>query len=644
MRRLFVVLVLFVAAWGTSAQGALTPYTWQDLTLQVPAGWQAHEAGDTLTLAQAFAADPARLPAIPVLMLRLHTPSPDAPLTETDALAQAFAALNAAAPYAFALDEGSTPRAFASSTSPDGALYLLGQAQRLPDGRLLTLVGRGANANRAAVARAFYSAVASLDNLPIAYRPLWRQDALFSPLGVPFFDFAAVRLAPDGSIYVLERQQGILVFDTAGTLTRVYAFPLAEPVQALALGITPSGAPVVLDVLCGCLRAWQADRWAEGERVTMTPPPAALAISPDGTRFLSQLQLDAAPLPYVDDGRASIFFETPLLNAPLLHVDTFGALYALGTAPFTLFKLDGGAFSELVTLDLPPQADVRDFAVMPDGQLAAVVNDRVLLFGADGRITLDVELGAGSFTSVAVGADGVLFVAGAGERGGVVQALDLGVGVDRIGRVDLVPSRSAGGVLTRAQPTQHWTFSGTAGETVTLAASADETAFALDLALRVFAPDGRELVFVDNSESSLLPRPTDVLLSLVLPSSGEYVMRVERVSGEGSYQLGWSRPQPLAADAPAAGTFAPALPQHHYRFSGTARQNVTLVLNSPSPLLEPTLTLLNARGETLAESTQVLFDESGRSAQLTFTLPNSGQYVVVAGRRGGSGTYTLTLR
>lgn len=653
LRHIALLWISLLLAINTTAQGAFAPYTWQatQLTLQVPRTWQTHEVGETLIIAQAFANDPNRPQAIPFVQVSLLSPNPEAPLTEDEALTQALVQIGIPDPRTFALQE----TRFASSTSPDGTLYALGQVQRLPDGRIALLVGRGANASRATIEAAFYPILESLatSNVLAPYRPIWQTDLMFSPNSALLFDFTALRTAQNGNLYALERQQGVMVLDAqTGTPHTFYPFPQNEPAQAFALAITPEGIPLVLDSACMCLKAWRDGRWITRQDFTSATLPAHMATSPDGTLFLSGVQIADAPLAYVervatDSTTTTIYFETPQAVPALLAMDSFGTLFALTRNPFTLLKLEEDSyFSEVVTLELPAQANVIDFAITPDTQIAVALPEGVLLFGVDGRATHPIAQGAGITTfSLTAGADGTLYSAGVGNRGGIVRALGLGVAEGRIGRTSLIPARLAQGNLDRSHPTQYWTFTGQAREAISLAVSGTNENPSLLMQLRLFAPNGEELRLVTNDTAGVLANPNNPYLrQYTLPATGDYTVFVERVEGFGDYQIGYSRSQSLIAGETAWGTFANALPEHHYTFEGRSGQAVTLTLTTTSPLVTPLLMLYNARGELIAQSETLELTSDGQAATLTaFRLPSNGQYTVVAGRAGDSASYRLTL-
>jgi hypothetical protein len=77
-----------------------------------------------------------------------------------------------------------------------------------------------------------------------------------------------------------------------------------------------------------------------------------------------------------------------------------------------------------------------------------------------------------------------------------------------------------------------WTFTGTAGDTVTLGTVSDDSA--LDLYIRVLGPDGVLVTENDDDGPGLNP----LIEGFVLPVNGVYTIEVKSLGPGGSFQLG----------------------------------------------------------------------------------------------------------
>ena len=206
--------------------------------------------------------------------------------------------------------------------------------------------------------------------------------------------------------------------------------------------------------------------------------------------------------------------------------------------------------------------------------------------------------------------------------------------------------------LTDETTQQTWAFDGVTGEYITLIAIADVEALDLDLALQILAPDGSEVIYVDDVQDeeveSLLFNPFDPqIISLELAQDGEYTVIVEAVVGAGRYQLGLSKSQTLElvdGEQVVSGVLSEVLPLQDWVFVGRGGQSLTITLEAQSDTLDPILYIINPQGEIIAENDDADDGELGLNSQIVgFAIQQNGNYIIRASRFFGEGTYRLTI-
>ncbi len=220
-----------------------------------------------------------------------------------------------------------------------------------------------------------------------------------------------------------------------------------------------------------------------------------------------------------------------------------------------------------------------------------------------------------------------------------VRAVDGGTGAYRLA-VRTVPEASlalntqVAGALDDRSPVGRWTFDGTAGQVVSVAASSD----AFDPEAELLSPTGKRLGSDDDSGPG-----TNALLTETLPATGRYEVRVHAVDGgAGAYHLA-VRTVPtvrLAVDTPVAGALDDQAPLGLWTFAGTAGQVVNVSV--ASEVFAPFIELLLPTGEHLTADGN---GGSGTNASFTTTLPVTGDYKVrVVAVDPGTGAYRLAVR
>jgi hypothetical protein len=662
-----VVMVMMMVP--ALAQSTTTDYVWAEagLALRHPAGWTAVPAGDaerrTLTITA-----PAQGDALPAVLQVIVLPA--VPESERDTwLTEALRALEVQPARPFSLVEEDIERRVALARSRDGAQIGRGWIQTGPEGTLL-LVGRAAVTDDIGFIRRFNALSHSLTtmlDLPLpAVAPgrRWQQvagtaDGLFA-----WTNPAALLFLPPERVLLVDATAGLVTLD-AHTGAVLALVPFAAAAQPVAAAAGPDGSLYIADTLCACVQRWWAGGWSIASAGYAAGAPGSLAVAADGTLYATDAGPDGLPLvrALAPEGRETrLLFPSPLTALPLLFMGPDDRLHAL-TLEGAVLRLAGDAFSPAGTLEvegglpgvraLAPAAGGGAWLAVPDGVLgvdaAWQVTERRLLAGLLPEPPLNATV---TVTALAAAPDGGLFLGAAGDFGGVALALQPGLPAGRTGDERLRPGQVVAGALDARTRSQMWTFGARAGDPVQVYVSSDLFS-GLDVALRLIAPDGREVAFVDMLEvtadlaarfpESLPLNPADpALLVPRLPQEGVYVLLVERSSGAGTYQLGLSQPQPLPeTPAPVYGALSEALPEQTYTLAARAGDLLTITVSEAGGTLLPALRLYNARGDEIAYADSLSSPAPGINAQLVqVRLPGSVSVRVV--RQDGSGPYRLT--
>ncbi|MDL1900775.1 hypothetical protein FBR02_08400 [Anaerolineae bacterium CFX9] len=104
----------------------------------------------------------------------------------------------------------------------------------------------------------------------------------------------------------------------------------------------------------------------------------------------------------------------------------------------------------------------------------------------------------------------------------------------------------------------------------------------------------------------------------------------------------------LVPGEPALDAITPDNKFDVYFFQGLAGQVVNIAMNNTSGTLDPTLYLIGPLGNLVAENDDAVAGENTNSLIADFTLPQDGQYIIIATHYGAlyggtTGTYQLTL-
>ncbi len=129
-----------------------------------------------------------------------------------------------------------------------------------------------------------------------------------------------------------------------------------------------------------------------------------------------------------------------------------------------------------------------------------------------------------------------------------------------------------------------------------------------------------------------------------VPSEGGIIRGVETLNYAGEV----AGAPTLVPGSPGTGSITPDNKFDVYTFDGTAGQTASIAMNATSGTLDTTLYLIGPSGLLLAENDDVDPGVNKNSLIANFTLPETGQYIIIATHFGALyggtiGTYTLTL-
>ena len=673
-----VLAALLLAGGLAAAQGAdYLPYAWEAgaLSLVYPAAWEApfpaERAGaPALYIAQSLAALPeARPPDIPALeLIRLPDTRGDLAAALLDALdALGIAAEGDPLP---ALLAGAADALAAEGFSADGARYGLGRAGLLADGQLLIVTGR-ASADQRALLRAVFNRVADSVTLgaaafdaPPVYGVAWHTQRTLADGPDAFLNLTGLAYGPGDALYTYERDLGLVRLNArTGAVEAVTPNPAITAPAALAAA--PDGTVYVADTTCACVVPLQPDgTWGAplGDGLFAPGAPRALAVTPDGVLYATSVGPDGVRV-WALRGSAADEVRLPesVFEQPLLAAGPDGAPLAL-TQYGEVLDLSAGGAARAYLGAVPPL--LTGFAALPEGWFALATPDQGLfVLDASGRPLAQPGRIVPAFpfpgeivrpAGLAAGPAGVLYAADSDGSFGAVTAFSTAVAPGRVGATALTPGLAGRGALDDVTRQQAWTYSGTAGQRISVfAADASETG-QLWPAVRLLTPEGRELAFAAYTGFDPEDLALDALLYFgaqiadqPLEADGQYIVVVERVEGAGTYTVGVSLTQDFALDGGRAaleGDLSAAFPAERWRFEGRAGQALTITMRPASGTLDPRLRLLGPDGALLAENDDADDPALGSSAQLArVTLPQAGVYTLEAGRFTGAGRYTLTV-
>ncbi|MBP6471177.1 MAG: PPC domain-containing protein [Chloroflexi bacterium] len=191
---------------------------------------------------------------------------------------------------------------------------------------------------------------------------------------------------------------------------------------------------------------------------------------------------------------------------------------------------------------------------------------------------------------------------------------------------------------------QFWTFTGTAGDLVSIVVTPDER---FDALLNMYGPDGRQLVALDEGFSG----DAEVVSGFELPATGEYTILVQSFAGNsGSYTLSLDEGGESTSNFYDAGDLVygdirqeslRSHEAHAWFFSGRTGDMVMIEVKPLNPTLDLEIWLLDENINRIAAQDTFL---QGENELIDLTLPQNGQYLIlVRDFNGAPGDYEIRL-
>lgn len=555
--------------------------------------------------------------------------------------------------------------------SRDGLLAGMGRYGRLPDGRPLILAARAPSADLPALVQTTDDLIASVafsaesPPSPPSYALSWlwppaaeeaASDSEVIPTDVkPTPDPALAGLdiidlawGEDG-LYALERTQGVVRFDPAAG-EQSAAFPFANPTNPTALAF--NGQLLVGDTVCRCILALNADGTWSSFGAFGAHAPIRLAVGANGAIYAVDRTTDGlyelvTLLDEREISRAPLHFNAT--DAPLIAALPTGDVIALEWLTSLVDGSTAGALSLVeetgaaleTWLPLAPGDALAMLPTRSGGLLLALADSRLALIEGDALVTLlDLPLLA---RAAAIRADGALAV----TDGGSVAVYGVQASM-RQGAPELIHDVPVQGTLSETAPAQTWVYTGRAGDEISLSAIDPTRTDMLDVAIRLFAPDGREIAYNDDHLGLDLYGLYDAQIAdFTLPVDGIYTVQAEWVRGAGTYTLAVHRTERFTLDGSGVveitGALQDVLPVQRWAFEARRGQVLTLTMFGEDSL-DPALEIIRPDGRTLAYNDDARDPELGINAQLfRLTIPEDGEYVLEASRFEGSGAYRIIV-
>lgn len=663
---LLAILVTTVPAFAQT--GSTTPYAWEagDLALAYPIGWDAPISAEEdgrlqLTLAQTLADSPDIRPqGVPFIVIGIVSSASD-PLallqTEIEALT-----LTAGSPSQFNLLGEDSVRI--EGVSADGLLYGIGVAVPLSDEQVLIVAGRALAAQQDSFALLFDEVVNSVTlgagSTPRApeYGVLWATVRTLADGPDAFIRLGALEYGPDDQLYTADIALGVVQLDAAsGSVTA--SFPNAQLNVPGDMAVTADGTVYTADIGCACVHVLTPDdTYAEALTGFGVNAPRSITAVGDALYATDVRGADLVVRVYAGGDEVEVIALNPgTIGQPLLFTDRTGQVQAL-SLDGEVFALQDGAFTAIYGIGSFPGL-INDVTVDLDNNLVLATDNQGIVIVAPGGTqvarlgtivpTMPLPGDVVNPRGVAVSPDGTLFWTDSDGTFGAVTAVSTRVAPGRLGATELMVNSPVQGRLDGSTPQQVWIFTAQGGETLTFSAVDLSRVGAIDLSMRLIAPDGTEVAANDNHELGGLFSPLDAqLANITLDTAGTYTVLVQAIGGAGVYGLGVSALQPFTLDADGTaqleGALTDPLPTERWTFEAQAGQVVTITQRAGRGSLDTLLRLRDVQGEIIAENDDAADPALGRDAQIVnVPLPADGLYTIEASRFDGEGSYTLTV-
>ena len=709
---LLITSLAAVAAQENTPPAETYEWTAAGIRLEYPAHWDTALSLDqngqhSLQLAQAFIETPleARPPGIPLIQLNLLR---DGAIANNDLVPLAITELqnigidNLSEPTDSTFFDG--PASELIGTSADGQLLGLARVGVMGVNDVVIMTGRAAAAQRDDFLNVFdqvaNSVTATNTAAAVEYGILWHTMRTLQDNDEGLLDLVGLAYGPANRLYTFERDLGVVEIDAAtGDILNVTANEnITAPTD---IAVTSTGTVYISDTDCGCIYTLTKDGlWLDqatdaalteegatseiaedsteaGEAVVddeetgvaqntgliegFSPgAPAHITVGPDDILYATDLTSTDTVVVMSYQGTtldSTIRVNDSLFEQPLLAASPDGAVIAL-TQFGELFALPPPTANSIGSIG-PATGPITSFTITPeDGIGITIARQGVTLLTIDGQFVTQagsVVAGfplPGEFVSpsgIVTGPDGTLYIADSDGSFGAITAMSTGVALDRLGSTTLTPGLAVQGILNEDTPQQTWLYTAAAGDQISITALDNSGAGELDVALRLLDPDGNEVAANDDHDSPDIVNFSDAhIAGQTLEADGDYILRVERMAGEGSYTLGLTLTHAIVFNTEGVGTvfgqLGFAFPAERWTFDGRAGQTLTMTLEPTSGDLDPILRIFGPDSMLIDENDDAPDLALGPTSQLVnVSLPADGNYTLEAARFEGAGRYALTV-
>jgi len=651
MIRAIVCLLMGLTCLITVTAQESTRYFWETagLYVAVPTGWASpvplEQNGAPVLLLKPALTGAEAAGGMSVQLKRL--PAQAEPVDLAALLKSEFEVLNLRLPVTQTMQWLDAVGLEGFGTDKDSLIYGRGRLIMQPDNQILVLMISGPLSTMDEINDTFLAMISGtstseIDPGPRPYGILWERTSTGADGNQAFIDPRA--LAMDGqTVYVADFLNGILAFE-AHTGEFLWQQRVSAEAHITALAADATGTLYAADTgTCACV--YRVTREAAQIIAQGFGPqgPGYLVADGEGHVFITDIGSEGHPFVHVfQDGieQDPLLFEIPLLMTPwligspnqtLLVVTDSGELMEPSGAGFTtigsLTFAGGGRFVILGTLGM------QDFVLLDETGTFFRVDVSGLSYPLGPSLSPDISLAGVSFLP-----DGTLYTLEktATESRLVARsrtAIPYGTGTER-----LIPNRI---VTWRApQDTQHvWLIQGHASDVIDLTVFPIMPDPSLILAIQLIDEEGKVL-----GEQSITPLPQPPL-PITLERDGLYFIVTTQVNAAAqSYQLGYSVPRPLlTGDQAITGTLSEAIPVQRWIIEAKAGQTLSARVIATSGTLDPSLRLVNPRGNEV-QANEDADPALGLDAALSdVRLSNNGAYVLEVRATTGAGQYQLTL-
>jgi len=650
MRRLLILIGVWMVLVPVTAQYDILEFRWDiaDVALSYPATWEepfaVQQFGvETVILAESDARNPEREPEIPVIVITLI------PATETDPMSQLESRLS---DFNIGIDRMLSTSVLinddaplASGISRDNNFFGMGTSIQLGD-NILTIVGRVPVDQQQQFESIFNVVTRSMVlsgefGNSVTYGVVWGNIA--DEDDFTFIELQDIAIDDSNQIvYTIDVESGLMRLDmVSGRLLEVIPNPEFITPSDIAVGL--EGVVYVSDSDCPCIHVYQDNEWGDVIEGFGFDSPQSIETDSNGALYATfENNETVGVVLFTPDGEITLGSDEPFFGQPLLarHEDQ---LYAYDER--AIYQFDGTQFVFISTLDIDTTHNF--FEVAPDGTYLLGLDNLIDLYTPGGILIESIDLGEASLgttiSGLSRGQDDILYVVINSDGTSEVLALSQQVPDASFGLPILAPYRISGSFLNADNMTDKWFIDGVTNEILTIEVQGFSTAQDFDYSVTLIAPDGTEVVTVEDDTNLQLPF-TRSLSNIQLTTNGIYTVKVDQIIGEGIYDMTIITPTLLVHDGTLTeryGIIPESYPTERWLFEGRGQTTLNITAEAiDSTQFIPQIALYNLQGELVETNLEIL----DNSAQITeFTVPFNNTYIIDVSRLEGVGRYRLTI-